>query len=127
MTTSIKKETIDKFLKNIFGEEKQNELETILARMVIHFLPKKKDIENQLKVISKSCPLQFLCTTQIISEDGIPIAKLSSLDDDYDKHFQRYASQYLQFGSFFLSLATDELKKQISKNKIVEYPGKCRG
>ena len=121
VTTSIKKEEIDKFLKNIFGEEKQDELETILAKMVINFLPKQKNIENQLKEISKKHPLQFLCTTQVISEDGIPIAKLSSLDNDYDKHFQRYASQYLQFGSFFLFLAIDELKKRISKNEIVEY------
>lgn len=121
VTTSVKKEIIDKFLKDIFGEEKQNELETILTKMVIFFVPKQKDIEGQLKVISKKHPLQFLCTTQIISGDGIPIAKLSSLDNDYDKHFQRYASQYLQFGSPFLFLAIDELKKRISKNEIIEY------
>ena len=121
VTTSIKKETIDKFLKNIFGEKKQNKLETIFAKMVLAFLPKPKDIETQLKEISQKNPIRFLCTTQIISGDGIPIAKLSSLDNDYDKHFQRYASQYLQFGSFFLSLAIDELKKRILKNNIVEY------
>lgn len=121
VTTSIEKEKIDNFLKNIFGEKKQNELETIFVKMVLAFLPKQKDIENQLKEISKKNPIRFLCTTQIISGDGIPIAKLSSLDKDYDKHFQRYASQYLQFGSFFLFLAIDELKKRISKNNIVEY------
>jgi len=121
VTTNIKKEIIDKFLKNIFGEKKQNKLETIFAKIVLAFLPKPKDIETQLKEISQKNPIRFLCTTQIISGDGIPIAKLSSLDNDYDKHFQRYASQYLQFGSFFLSLAIDELKKLILKNNIVEY------
>ena len=121
VSTKIKNEKIDKFLKAIFGEEDEYELETILSRIVINFLPKQKDIESQLKEISKNYPLRFLCTTQIVSEDGVPIAKLLSLDDDYDNHFQRYATQYLQFNSFFLSLTMDELKKQISKDKIIKY------
>jgi hypothetical protein len=120
-TTNIKKEKIDNFLNNLFGKEKQDETEAILAKMAIYFVPKQKNIENLLKKIAKNFPIQFLCTTQIISGDGIPIAKLSSLEGDYDKYFQRYASQYLQFDSFLLLLAIDELKKQISKNKIEEY------
>lgn len=121
VTTNIEKEKIVKFLDAIFGKEDQNKIENILARIVINFLPKQEDIKNQLKEISKNHPLQFLCTTKIISGDGIPIAKLSSLNDDYDRHFQNYASQHLQFSSHFLLLAIDELKKRISKDKIVEY------
>jgi hypothetical protein len=120
-TTNIKKEEIDKFLKNIFGEKKQDELETILTKIAIYFIPKQRNIENQLKKVAKDFPLQFLCTTQVISEDGIPIARLSSLEGDYDRHFQRYASQYLQFSSVLLLFAIDELKKQFSKNKIEKY------
>ena len=121
VSTKIKNEEIDKFLKAIFGEENEYKLENILSRIVVNFLPKQKNIEDLLKEISKNHPLQFLCTTQIVSEDGIPIAKLSSLDDDYDNHFQSYATQYLQFNSFFLSLTMDEFKKQFSKDKIIKY------
>ena len=121
VSIKIKNEKIDKFLKAIFGKENEYELENILSRIVVNFLPKQKNIEDQLKEISKNHPLQFLCTTQIISEDGIPIAKLSSLDGDYDNHFQSYATKYLQFNSFFLYLTMDELKKQFSKEKIIEY------
>ena len=121
VSTKIKNEEIDKFLKAIFGEENEYKLENIISRIVVNFLPKQKNIEDQLKEISKNHPLQFLCTTQIISEDGIPIAKLSSLDEDYDNHFQSYATKYLQFNSFFLYLTMDELKKQFSKEKIIEY------
>lgn len=88
---------------------------------MINFLPKQADLKNQLEEISKNNPLQFLCNTQIISGDGIPIAKLSSLNDDYDNHFQNYASQYLQLSSSLLSLMIEELKKRISKDEIVEY------
>jgi len=121
VSTKIKNEEINKFLKAIFGEENEYKLEKILLRIVVNFLPKQKIIEDQLKEISKDHPLQFLCTTQIVSENGIPIAKLSSLDEDYDNHFQSYATKYLQFNSFFLSLTMDELKKQFSKKKIIKY------
>ena len=119
VTTEIKQKDIDDFLKVIFGEKEQSKLEAIIAKLVMNFLPKKEAVEKQLKDVSGTHPLQFLCTTQIISDDGIPIAKLSTLEEDYDNHFQRYASQYLQFGSFFLTLAIDELKKRISKQKVI--------
>lgn len=121
VSIKIKNEEIDKFLKAIFVEKDEYKLENILSRIVINFLPKQKNIEDLLKEISKNHPLQYLCTTQIVSEDGTPIAKLLSLDEDYDNHFQNYATKYLQFNSFFLSLTMDELKKQFSKEKIIEY------
>lgn len=121
VTMKIKQKDIHDFLKAIFGDKEQGELGTIIAKIAINFLPKKEVVEKQLKDISGKHPLQFLCTTQVISDDGIPIAKLSTLEEDYDNHFQRYASQYLQFGSFFLTLATDELKRRISKQNITEY------
>lgn len=119
--TKINRKDINKFLNFIFSEKKQEKLEVIIAKLAINFLPKKDVVEKQLKDISGKHPLQYLCTTQVISDDGIPIAKLSTLEEDYDSHFQHYASQYLQFGSFFLTLATDELKKRISKRDITEY------
>jgi hypothetical protein len=121
VTTEIKQKDIDNFLKAIFGDKEQGKLETIITKIAINFLPKKDAVEKQLKSVSGKHPLQFLCTTQVISDDGIPIAKLSTLEEDYDNHFQRYASQYLQFGSFLLAMATDELKKRISKQNITEY------
>lgn len=121
VTTEIKQKDIDDFLKAIFGEKEQSKLEAIIAKIAINFLPKKEAVEKQLKDVSGKHPIQFLCTTQIISDDGIPIAKLSTLGEDYDNHFQRYASQYIQFGSFFLTLVIDELKKRVSKQNITDY------
>jgi len=123
VTTKIERKDIEGFIKAVFGENEQIKLESIIAKIVINLLPKKEAVEKQLKDVSEKHPLQFLCTTQVISEDGIPIAKLSTLEEDYDNHFQRYASQYLQFGSFFLTLVMDELKKRISKEDIVIYFG----
>jgi len=121
VTTAIKQKDIDDFLKAIFGEKEQNKLEVIITKIVINFLPKKEAVKKQLKDVSEKYPIQFLCTTQVISDDGILIAKLSTLEEDYDNHFQRYASQYIQPNSFFLALANDEMKKRISKQNIIDY------
>lgn len=119
--TKIQKKDIEEFTKAIFGENEQIKLGSIIAKIAINLLPKKEAVEKQLKDVSEKHPLRFLCTTQIISEDGIPIAKLSTLEEDYDNHFQWYASQYLQFGSFLLMLVIDELKKRQSKDDIINY------
>ncbi|MEM5872129.1 MAG: DUF4209 domain-containing protein [Candidatus Aenigmatarchaeota archaeon] len=121
VTMKIKQKDRDNFIKGIFGDKEQSKLETIIAKIALNFLPKKEAVEKQLKDVSGKYPLQFLCTTQIISDDGIPIAKLSPLEEDYDNHFQRYASQYMQLHSFLLALAIDELKKRFSKQNIKEY------
>lgn len=119
--TKIKNEDIENYLKGIFGENNDEKLEMVMAKIAVSHLPRKDAVKKQLDDISSKHPIQFLCTKQIISDDGVPIAKLSTLDEDYDNHFQSYALQYMQFGSFFLSLTMDELKKQFSKETILEY------
>ena len=119
--TKIKQKDIDDYLKGIFGKNKDDTLEMIMAKVAVSHLPKKDAVKKQLDDVSSKHPMQFLCTKQIISDDGVPIAKLSTLDEDYDNNFQSYALQYMQFGSFFLSLTMDELRKQFSKEKILEY------
>lgn len=120
--TKIPQEQIDNFLTSIFGKEnEEHRFERVMARLALSNLPKKDDITKQLKDVSNKYPMQFLCTTQVIADDGVPIAKLATLEEDYDNHFQKYALQYLQFGSFFLSLSLDELKKRFSKKDITEH------
>ena len=119
--TNIKQKDIDSYLENIFGKNKDEKLEIIIGKIAIAHLPKKDDVKKQLNDISSKFPMQFLCTKQIIPENGIPIAKLFGLEEDYDNNFKSYALQYIQFGSFLLSLTTDELKKQFTKEKIIEY------
>jgi hypothetical protein len=119
--TKIKKEDIENYLNGIFGDDRNDKLELIVAKIAVSNLPKKDKVKKQLDDVSSKHPIQFLCTKQVISDDGVPIAKLSTLDKDYDNHFQSYAVQYMQFGSFFLSLTMDELRKQFSKEKIMDY------
>ncbi len=119
--TKIKQKDINDYLKGIFGKDKNDKLEMVMAKIALSHLPKKDVVKKQLDDVASKHPMQFLCTKQIISDDGVPIAKLSTLDEDYDNNFQSYALQYMQFGSFFLSLTMDESRKQFSKEKIFEY------
>jgi hypothetical protein len=120
--TKIPQEQIDNFLVFIFGKtEEEHEIGRVMARLTLGNLPKKDDITKQLKDVSSKYPMQFLCTTQVIADDGIPIAKLGTLEEDYDNHFQKYALQYVQFGSFFLSLSLDELKKRFPKEDVIDH------
>ena len=117
----IEQEDIKNYLKGIFGEKKDDGLEMIMAKIAMSHLPKKDAVKNQLDDVSNKYPLQFLCTKQVISDDGVLIAKLPKLEEDYDNHFQSYALQYVKLGSFFLSLTMDELRKQFSKENVVKY------
>ncbi len=119
--THIPQTEIDNFLATIFGKDEENKLERVMARLALSALPQKDAIKKQLQDVSSKHPMQFLCTTQIIADDGVPIAKLSTLEEDYDNHFQKHALQYVQFGSFFLSIAIDELKKRFPKETIIDY------
>ena len=92
-----------------------------MAKIAVSYLPKKDALQKQFdKIYSKSIT-NLIATQQILSEDKIPIAKLSTITEDPDNHFKKHALQYVQFGSFFLSLTMDELKKQFTKEKVIEY------
>jgi hypothetical protein len=119
--TKIKQKDIDDYLKEIFGKNKDNKLEMVMRGIALSHLPRKNEVKKQLDDISSKHPMQFLSTNQIISDDGVPIAKISTLNEDYNNHFQIYASQYIQLGSFFLSFSMDELKKRFTKEEVVEY------
>ncbi len=118
----IKKDDIDALIKWIFGENKDDSLELSIAKIAIGLLPTKESMKSGLDSLVKTNPLGYMVTTQIIPySDGVPIAKLSSITEDYDSHFQRYASQHLEFSSIYLSIALDELKKLVSKQDFFGY------
>ncbi|MBU1729971.1 DUF4209 domain-containing protein [Patescibacteria group bacterium] len=119
--TKIEQKDIDNYLKGIFGEDKNNELEMIMAKIAVSHLPKKDALQKQFDEIYSKSITNLIATQQILSEDKIPIAKLSTITEDPDNHFKKHALQYVQFGSFFLSLTMDELKKQFTKEKVIEY------
>ncbi len=121
ISIEIKQKFIDHLFKEFFGDKEQHKLEIILSKIVNRFLPRKEKIKKQLKDFSGKNLMQSLIRQQIISEDGMLIAKLTPSGKDDDSYFQHSASQDIQFGSCFLMLTMSEFKKRISKQNITEY------
>jgi hypothetical protein len=116
----IKKEEIEKFIQSIFGDNDPAQLEKIIARLVVNFVPKKDAVEKQLKDISQNHPLQYIMGHKIVSDDGYPIAEFGSITEDYDQHLLQHFSQNLHFQSVFLSLALEELKKRYTPDSLYD-------
>lgn len=124
VTTEIKKEDIEQFLADIFGKEQNNSLETVIAIIAVRFLPRQAQLKVQFDETTRKHPLKFLITTQIVSGEGIPVAKLASLREDYSQHFQSHARMHVQLNAIFLSIALDEFKKRFTVKELAEYFGK---
>jgi len=121
----IKQGDIDSLMEVIFGKDKEDDIEKVLAKIAVHFLPKKSSVEKELSNISAKYPMQFICTQQVISDDGVLIAKLSPLEEDYDNHFIKYACQYTQLLSIMLPSVINLLKKHFTAEQVFDYFSKA--
>ncbi len=118
---TIKNEDVDKFIKTIFGENDSSVLEKVIARIVTQFIPRKKAVETQLNNLAKDHPLTYLVSHTLSSEDGYPITKFGSIDEDYDKHLLENFSHNLHYQTMFLKVVSDKFSKTYTPEQITEY------
>lgn len=116
----IKKESIEDFLASTFGKDGLDPLEKVVTRVAVNFVPRKDATSKQLKDISKKYIFRYFASNIITSEDGYPIAKFSSIEEDYDQHLAEHFSQVLHFESFFLQMVVKEIKKKYTVDNL--YP-----
>lgn len=116
----IKNETIEKFVKGIFGEDKPEELPLVIAKLAVNFILRKKSEQNQLDNLSKKHPLMFLIGHVVASEEGYPIISFGSISEDYNKHLLENSSKNLHFQSIFLRIAFEEMRKRFSWEEFRE-------
>jgi len=116
----IKKSDINRFVKSIFGDDTSKKLEEIVAKIAVNFILRKKTVEDQLNDLAKNHPITYLVGHVLTSEDGFPIAKFSSMGEDYNKHLLENSSRNLHFHSVFLRIAFDKLKKRFSVDKVMD-------
>lgn len=122
MKIEIKKEDVDKFLKQIFGGSGNDKLQMVIGRMAIIVLPKKSHMEESFKSYQTYGPIQFLFNKKIISDDGLPVANLPPLEKDYESHLKAFAGgTHIPLNSLNLIFAIDELKKRFSEREIIKH------
>lgn len=101
----------------------EGDLQTVLMRIAVYYLPKKEEVIKQLKDLSEKHPLSYLFTHKILDSEGRVISTVGSLEEDIDGHIALQISQNMQIGSFFLrdTISTLIKKFNLDAKSIVEY------
>jgi len=115
----ISKKELDEFLNTLI----EGDIETVLGRIALYYIPKKGDVVKQLKDLSQSAPLSFLFTRKIQDHRGRVIATIGPLEEDLDGNIIRQISQNMSFSAFFLRDTIKILINKFSLNteSIVSY------
>lgn len=102
----ISKEETDAYVEEMLN----GSYEQVLERIAGAFLPSKAEVLEQLAVLSKEAPMSFLFHTELVADDGRPIAKIKPLEDDEGGHVALHIARSMEFRAFFLHMAFSEGK-----------------
>jgi len=97
-------------METYLAEITEGDFETVLAKVVMHFIPKRDKVEKQVKELSKKSVLSFLMPKKLLDHKGGPVAEIGPLQEDLDGHVIYQMSQNMSFLSFFLRQAIEELQ-----------------
>jgi len=118
-SATIPTEEIEKFINALID----GDLKTALARITVHYIPKKGEAIKQLDDLSKKASIQFLFTRKIQDSAGRIVATVGPLEDDFDGHVISQIAENMSLSSIFLR---DTIKALICKfdleaETIVDY------
>lgn len=113
------KEEIDRYIDNIL----EGDLEDVLSKIAVWNVPKKEQVEKQLRKLSEETPISFLCIKQLKDHQGRTVASIGPLDSDLEGNIIFQMAQNLRISSMILRMIMDSLlsKFNISANKLVDY------
>lgn len=116
----IKNEDIEKFVTSIFGADSSDPLDKVMARLAVNFILRKKSVEDQLNDLAKNHPITYLASHVMASEEGYPIVKFGSIDEDYDKHLLENFSRNLHFQAVFLRIAFEKVRELYTPEQFTD-------
>jgi len=94
----IKKEEMDQYVAALV----EGSLDEAISRVAYHFIPKKNEVENQMKKLYEKHPISFFVPKQLQDHRGRPVAFIGSLEDDLTGNIIFQISQNFQISSIFL-------------------------
>jgi len=117
--TEIKKEEMDQYVEGMT----EGDLETVLARIVGHYVPSRDKIETEIQDLASKSPLMFLFAAQLTDHKGRPTASIGPLEDDLDGHVIRHMAENMQFSSIFLRRVMIALAEKfgLTPEKLLGY------
>lgn len=109
-TVEVPREKMEKYIAALT----EGELDVVLTRIAAHYIPKKSEVEKQLKELAGEAPIAFLIPMELQDNMGRPLAKVGSLEEDLAGHTVKQMSQNITFESMFL--------RQVLKSLVEKYP-----
>jgi len=99
------------------------DLDSVLKKIAVNYIPRKDEVVEQIRDLSKKAPISFLITRKIFDTDGRLIATVGPLKEDMDGHIVLRISKNMQISSFFLRETLIILidKFSLTASKIVNY------
>jgi hypothetical protein len=100
----------------------KGEFDEVLARIAVHFIPKKSEVQKQIKELANVSPMVFLFRRKLLDNQGRPLAQVDSLED-MPGHIAMQMSQNMTIESIFLRQVIESLVKKHPKFKslCVDY------
>ena len=97
----VSREELDEFVNSLLSGGQG----PASIRIALHFIPKRDEVENQVKTLAKDHPLSFLFTRQLLDHEGRPVASVRPIEADLDGNVVHQISQNMVYSSFFLRKA----------------------
>ena len=115
----ISDEDMQKYINSIIGDD----LESTFVRIAAHYVPKKDQVENQLKDLAQKAPISYLVPRQIQDHQGRPIAFIGSLEDDLIGNIVHLSSQNMRISAAFLRRVIEEFisRFKVTPPKIIDF------
>ena len=95
-----------------------------LKRIAGHYLIRKTKIESEVEANKDKFIHWHIASTNILGFNGVPIAKVGTIDNDFDGHVIKTMGEYLGFYAVFFRECLEyffEKYPDFSVNDIIEY------
>ncbi len=118
-TMKVPREKMEKYIAALT----EGELDEVLTRIAAHYIPKKSEVEKQLKELASEAPITFLVPMELQDNTGRPLAKVGSLEEDLEGHTVKQMSQNMAIESVFLRQVLESLVKKYPtfENLCIDY------
>ena len=115
----IKREEMEKYVQELT----EGGLETALGKIALHYVPRRGEIEKEIKDLASKAPLTFLFQAQLVDHKGRPTALVGPIENDLDGRVIMHMSQTIQFSAIFLRHVMGGVmsKFAIDHNQFSEY------
>lgn len=116
---TVPKEEMERYVEGMV----EGSLNSALGRIAAHFVPRRRDVEDQLDELSRKAPLSFLVTRQLQDYRGRPVATIGSIDADRVGHLIHQMSQNMRISSVFLREVMSSLSTKFAHalEQLVDY------